>query len=73
MNADGVEANDVLDVLDEPDYDDTRKAYKRIGRRTVIVYYSEEEDRILVDAVSATSARLPSKVPRPRRRTRRNG
>lgn len=70
MNADGIEANDVLDVLDEPDYDDTRKAYKWIGRRTVIVYYAEEEDRILVDSVSATSTRLPPKVSRSRRRAR---
>lgn len=45
-------------VLDAPDYDDGKKAYKRVGRRTVLLYYDEEEGTVTVHGASATRSRL---------------
>lgn len=53
-----IREDDVLLVLEEPDHDDQNQAYKRIGTRTVIVYYEETDDHIRVRAVSATRRRL---------------
>lgn len=44
--------------LEEPDHDDGNQARKRIGRRTIIVYYREEADTLVVRAVSATRSRM---------------
>lgn len=46
-------------VLEEPDHDDGTTAVKRIGRRTVIVRYREDDQEIAIVSVSATRRRLP--------------
>ena len=46
---------DVARVLEEPDEDTPENgARKRIGRRTIIVRYTQTEDEIQVRTVSAT-------------------
>jgi hypothetical protein len=49
---------DVALVLEEPDHDQATFAWKRIGPRTVLVYYEEQAEALLVRAVSATRSRL---------------
>jgi hypothetical protein len=41
-------------TLEEPDHDDGGTAWKKFGRRTIIVHYTEEADVIIVRSVSAT-------------------
>lgn len=53
-----VRAEDAVRVLDEPDHDNGKDASKWVGRRTIKVYYIEEEDRIFVRGVSATRRRF---------------
>lgn len=50
--------DDVALVLEEPDHDDGKKAFRRVGPRTLLVYYEEEEHTIGVRAASATRSRL---------------
>lgn len=45
---------DVLAALEEPDQDDGSQATKRRANRTILVYYEETEEGILVHGVSAT-------------------
>lgn len=45
---------DVTYALEEPDNDDGKTATKRIGARTIIVRYDEDEHEILVRSVSGT-------------------
>lgn len=54
---------DVVDVLEQPGHDDGNQAFKWMGGRTVIVYYTEHEDELNVRSVSATKGRLASEVP----------
>lgn len=49
---------DIEETLEDPDHDDGRTAWKRLGRRTVIVRYRHEEERIKIDSVSATRRKL---------------
>lgn len=51
---------DVNDVLEAPDHDDGRQAFKRIGRPTILVYYEEDRAQVYVRGVSATRRRLPT-------------
>jgi hypothetical protein len=53
-----IRENHILAVLEEPDHDDGHQAYKRVGPRTVIVYYEEDDDTVEVRSVSATRGRL---------------
>ena len=53
-----VRHEDLARVLEEPDHDDGTTAWKRIGRRTVIVRYVEEEGVVRVRSVSATRRAL---------------
>lgn len=55
-----LEVTDVQEVLEAPDHDDGNKAVKRIGRRTVLVYYEEDDAQIYVRSASATRRKLPS-------------
>lgn len=55
-----IQMRDVARVLEEPDHDDQTRAHKRLGARTIIVYYGATEDEIIVRAVSATRSRLAS-------------
>lgn len=45
-------------VLEGPNHDDGTTAWKRIGRRTIIIRYRESPAAIYVVTVSATRARL---------------
>jgi hypothetical protein len=54
------EANDVREVLEAPDQDDGHQAIKRIARRTLLVYYDEDDAQVYVLSVSATRRRLPA-------------
>lgn len=53
-----LDVEDVALVLGNPDHDNGKEARKRLGRRTVFVYYTETEDEVYVRSVSATSRRL---------------
>lgn len=57
---DAIREEDLLKVLEDPDHDDGHDAWKRLGRRTIIVRYREADARIVVVSVSATRRRLPS-------------
>lgn len=54
-----VQVGDVIDALEQPDHDDGNQAVRWNGHRTVIVYYAESEDELIVRSVSATKGRLP--------------
>jgi hypothetical protein len=49
-----IRLGELLAVLETPDHDDGRKAFKWLNDRTVIVYYEEEIDEINIRSVSAT-------------------
>ena len=49
---------EVFLVLKEPDRDDGKAAHRRIGRRTLTIYYTEHSDEIEIGGVSATRSRL---------------
>lgn len=51
---------DVALVLGEPNRDDGRLATRRMGARTILVYYAECEDEIVVRCVSATRSHVPA-------------
>lgn len=53
-----LDVNDVRKVLEAPDQDDGRQAIRRIGRRTVLVYYEEHDAQIYIRGVSATRRSL---------------
>lgn len=53
-----LDEHDILAALETPDHDDGRQAGKRIGKRTIIVYYEETQDGIEVRSISATRSRL---------------
>lgn len=53
-----IDEHDVQATLETPDRDDGHQAFRRIDRRTVIVYYEEHPDEIQVHGVSATRRRL---------------
>lgn len=53
-------SHDIESVLEDPDSDDGRQAMKRLGARTVIVYYVENETEVVIESVSATRGRLAS-------------
>lgn len=53
-----VSLREVTGVLDAPDHDDGKEAWRWVGTRTIKVYYREEERHIHVRAVSATRRRL---------------
>lgn len=55
-----LDVNDVREVLETPDQDTGRQAIKRIGRRTILVYYEEDDAQIYVRSASATRRRLPT-------------
>lgn len=42
-------------AFEEPDYDDGKEIRKRIGRRTVRAYYTQDNEDIWVHAVSRTT------------------
>lgn len=50
--------HDIASILEDPDYDDTNKAFAWTGRRTVFVYYQEDEEEVVVRSVSSTRSRL---------------
>ncbi|HLE47980.1 MAG TPA: hypothetical protein VI818_06755 [Candidatus Thermoplasmatota archaeon] len=54
-----LEVTDVQEVLETPDHDDGHKAFKRIGRRTVLVYYEEDDAQVFIRSASATRRKLP--------------
>lgn len=54
-----VSIHDVQRVLEEPDDDDGNEARKRIGKRTLKVYYTQTDEEVWVRAVSATRVRRP--------------
>lgn len=45
-------------VLEEPSADDGTRATRRVGRRTILVYYNEFDDEILIRSVSTTRSSL---------------
>ncbi len=49
---------DVRHALEEPDHDDGRTATKRIGRRTIIVRYDEDDHEVFIRSVSGTRRAL---------------
>ena len=53
-----IKEDEVRAVLEAPDDDDGGKAFKAVGRRTVLVYYDDREGAVFIDAVSATRRRL---------------
>jgi len=50
-----VSLRDIESAFEDPHYDDSKEVRKRIGRRTVRVYYTEYEDEIEVRGVSRTT------------------
>ena len=48
---------DLLHAFEEPDYDDGKEVRKRLGRRTLRAYYTQDEENVWVHAVSATRRR----------------
>lgn len=54
-----IEPDAIAEVLEDPHADDGRAARRRSGKRTIVVRYREDEDRIVVLGVSATRGRLP--------------
>lgn len=55
-----LDVNDVREVLETPDQDDGRQAIKRVGHRTLLVYYEEDDAQIYIRSASATRRRLPT-------------
>jgi len=55
-----LDVNDVREVLENPDHDDGRQAFKRIGERTLLVYYEEDESQVFIRSASATRRRFPA-------------
>lgn len=53
-----IDLYDLENILEDPDHDDGHTARRRIGRRTIFVYYHETNETIVVLAVSATTRRL---------------
>lgn len=49
---------DVVKVLEEPDHDNGKEASRWLRGRTIKVYYTEAESRIIVLGVSATRRRF---------------
>jgi hypothetical protein len=54
------EAEETLEAPDRltTEHDGRLKAWKRIGKRTIIVYYDEDEEGIYVRSVSATRSEI---------------
>lgn len=46
---------DLIHALEEPDHDDGKEIRKRLGRRTLRAYYTQDEENVWVRAVSRTS------------------
>ena len=42
-------------LFEDPDHDDGKEVRKRIGRRVIRAYYSEDEEDIVVRAVSCST------------------
>jgi hypothetical protein len=53
-----VREHDIETALETPDTDQDGRATRRIGSRTIIVYYTELKENIHVRSVSATRRRL---------------
>lgn len=53
-----IDLQDLANVLETPDADNGREAFRWIGTRTVLVYYEEDEEEVYVRSVSATRRRL---------------
>ncbi|MHB8584774.1 MAG: hypothetical protein ACYDDF_02910 [Thermoplasmatota archaeon] len=56
---DEITEEDVVGVLESPARDDGTSAWRRVGKRTIIVRYRETPERIIILSVSATRRRLP--------------
>ncbi len=54
------DVREVREVREDPDQDNGRQAIKRLGRRTILVYYEEDDAQIYIRSASATRRRLPS-------------
>lgn len=53
-----LDTSDIENVLEFPDGDDGRAAWKWLKKRTVIVYYEEDEISIWIRSGSSTRGRL---------------
>lgn len=52
-----VTMNDLEYLFEDPDHDDGKEIRKRIGKRTICAYYSQDDEEIHIRGVTATRSR----------------